>query len=147
MQAVAAAERFQNSPLEVFDEVREIQDGTSAQILLGREMLPEVKMSNDQVKYIVEEARRGGVQVRGGAPASPVLCAVALSRLCPWPSLRARVCTTLRRIGPRSVCRHSDRMRVDGWRETRACVCVWVHAGGRALRLGTGRQLSCRFVW
>lgn len=73
VQAVRAAERFQDTPLEVFDEVREMQDGTSAQILLGREMLPEVKISDEQVKYLVEESRRGGVQVCASFPA-PATC-------------------------------------------------------------------------
>lgn len=115
MQAVAAAERFQNSPGEVFDEVREVQDGTSAQILLGREMLPEVKMSTEQVKYIVEEARRGGVQVRRlRFPCAYIMTALPRDAFV----LFERACATLacvpmtpmtraRRRLP-SVCRHCD---------------------------------------
>jgi hypothetical protein len=34
------------------------------QVILAREYLKEVNISPDQVKYLVEEARRGGVQVR-----------------------------------------------------------------------------------
>jgi hypothetical protein len=34
------------------------------QVILAREYLKEVNISSDQVKYLVEEARRGGVQVR-----------------------------------------------------------------------------------
>jgi RNase P subunit RPR2 len=36
----------------------------NCQVILAREYLKEVNISSDQVKYLVEEARRGGVQVR-----------------------------------------------------------------------------------
>lgn len=47
--AVEAAEKFQNNPLLVNEEVQEEQDSTAAQILYGREMLPEVSISDEQV--------------------------------------------------------------------------------------------------
>jgi magnesium chelatase subunit D len=50
VEAVAAAERFQNFPTQVLDESREEQDATAASILLGREMLPEVAITDDQVR-------------------------------------------------------------------------------------------------
>lgn len=34
------------------------------QVILAREYLKDVVISPDQVKYLVEESRRGGVQVR-----------------------------------------------------------------------------------
>lgn len=60
--AVEAAQSFQNAPQAVFASVQEVQDATTSQIILGREFRNEVVMTDDQVKYIVEEARRGGVQ-------------------------------------------------------------------------------------
>lgn len=47
--AVAAAERFQNDPTGVNEDSREEQDSTAAQILLGREELPNVSITDDQV--------------------------------------------------------------------------------------------------
>jgi hypothetical protein len=38
---------------------------TIQQVILAREYLKDVVISPDQVKYLVEESRRGGVQVRG----------------------------------------------------------------------------------
>ncbi len=35
---------------------------SACQVILAREYLRDVKISRDQVKYLVEEARRGGVQ-------------------------------------------------------------------------------------
>ena len=60
--AVEAAQRFQNAPSAVLDDVREVTDTTMSQIILGREFRKEVTISNEQVKYLVEESRRGGVQ-------------------------------------------------------------------------------------
>ena len=50
VEAVAAAERFQNDPTGVTEDSREQQDSTAAQILLGREELPEVSITEDQVR-------------------------------------------------------------------------------------------------
>ena len=52
VEAVAAAERFQNDPTGVNEDSREQQDSTAAQILLGREELPEVSISDDQVRTV-----------------------------------------------------------------------------------------------
>jgi magnesium chelatase subunit D len=49
VKAVLAAERFQNEPRAVNLEAQEEQDATAAQILLGREELPDVKITPDQV--------------------------------------------------------------------------------------------------
>eukprot|EP00775_Hariotina_reticulata_P011496 gene11496-11639_t len=60
--AIDAAVRFQDSPDKVFEETREMTEGLNASVILAREYLKEVNISPDQVKYLVEEARRGGVQ-------------------------------------------------------------------------------------
>ena len=61
VQAVEAATRFQDKPLEVLKEAEETTDALRGNILFAREYLPEIKMGEKQVKYLVEEARRGGV--------------------------------------------------------------------------------------
>lgn len=50
VEAAEAAARFQDYPDEVFDEVAETTDATVSQIILARESLPEVEISNDQVR-------------------------------------------------------------------------------------------------
>lgn len=60
--AIDAAVRFQDSPEKVFEETRDMTDGLNSSVILAREYLKEVNISSDQVKYLVEEARRGGVQ-------------------------------------------------------------------------------------
>ncbi|KAF6263326.1 magnesium chelatase subunit D chloroplast precursor [Scenedesmus sp. NREL 46B-D3] len=60
--AIDAAVRFQDSPEKVFEETRELTEGLNSSVILAREYLKEVNISSDQVKYLVEEARRGGVQ-------------------------------------------------------------------------------------
>lgn len=62
VQAIDAAVRFQDSPDAVFEETREITEGLNSSVILAREYLKDVVISPDQVKYLVEEARRGGVQ-------------------------------------------------------------------------------------
>ena len=64
--AVEAAQRFQNFPQAVIDEVCEIQESTTSQIILGREMRKIVSILPEQVRYIVEEAQRSGVQGHRG---------------------------------------------------------------------------------
>lgn len=62
VNAVEQATRFQDRPVEVLSDVEETTDGLRTQILFAREYLEEVAIGERQVKYLVEEARRGGVQ-------------------------------------------------------------------------------------
>lgn len=61
VQAVEAAARFQDQPSDMLREAEETTDALRGNILFAREYLPEVNMGDKQVKYLVEEARRGGV--------------------------------------------------------------------------------------
>ena len=61
VQAVEAATRFQDKPMEVITDSEETTDALRANIIFAREYLPDIKMGEKQVKYLVEEARRGGV--------------------------------------------------------------------------------------
>lgn len=61
VQAVEAATRFQDHPMDVITDAEETTDALRANILFAREYLPDIKMGEKQVKYLVEEARRGGV--------------------------------------------------------------------------------------
>jgi magnesium chelatase subunit D len=60
--AVEAAQSFQNAPQDTIDSVREMQDATMSQIVIGREFLKDVKITHDQILYLVQEALRGRVQ-------------------------------------------------------------------------------------
>jgi magnesium chelatase subunit D len=64
VEAVEAATRFQNFPTQVLGEAEETTDALRSNIIFAREYLPEVAIGEKQVKYLVEEARRGGVMVR-----------------------------------------------------------------------------------
>ena len=59
--AVEAAARFQDSPAEVLKKSEETTDALRSSVIFAREYLEEVEISDKQVKYLVEEARRGGV--------------------------------------------------------------------------------------
>ena len=61
VSAVEAATRFQDSPAEVLQKSEETTDALRASVIFAREYLEEVEISDKQVKYLVEEARRGGV--------------------------------------------------------------------------------------
>lgn len=61
VEAVEAATRFQDSPKEVMTESEETTDALRGNIIFAREYLEEVNIGEKQVKYLVEEARRGGV--------------------------------------------------------------------------------------
>jgi magnesium chelatase subunit D len=61
VQAVEAATRFQDSPNDVMTDAEETTDALRSNILFAREYLEDVKIGEKQVKYLVEEARRGGV--------------------------------------------------------------------------------------
>eukprot|EP00879_Flechtneria_rotunda_P013622 GHRR01014229.1.p1 GENE.GHRR01014229.1~~GHRR01014229.1.p1 ORF type:complete len:507 (+),score=155.53 GHRR01014229.1:179-1699(+) len=60
--AIDTAVRFQDTPEQVFKEVQELTDSLNSSVIFAREYLKEVNISADQVKYLVEESRRGGVQ-------------------------------------------------------------------------------------
>ena len=62
VQAVEAASRFQDKPLEVISESEDTTDALRGNIMFAREYLPDIKIGEKQVKYLVEEARRGGCQ-------------------------------------------------------------------------------------
>ncbi|KAL4860043.1 Magnesium-chelatase subunit ChlD [Chlorella vulgaris] len=62
VNAVEAAGRFQDKPMDVLAEVEDTTDSLRTQIVFAREYLSEVNIGEKQVKYLVEEARRGGVQ-------------------------------------------------------------------------------------
>ena len=61
VDAVEAATRFQDSPLDVLKQAEETTDALRSSVIFAREYLEEVEISEKQVKYLVEEARRGGV--------------------------------------------------------------------------------------
>ncbi|KAK1277213.1 hypothetical protein QJS04_geneDACA003694 [Acorus gramineus] len=60
--AVGIATQFQESSKEVFQMVEEETDFAKTQIILAREYLKDVTISRDQLKYLVMESLRGGVQ-------------------------------------------------------------------------------------
>lgn len=60
--AVEVATQFQNSAKFVLDESREATEAARTQVILAREWLKDVKISREQVKYLVTEAIRGQVQ-------------------------------------------------------------------------------------
>mmetsp|Transcript_36330 Transcript_36330/g.50469 ORF Transcript_36330/g.50469 Transcript_36330/m.50469 type:complete len:773 (-) Transcript_36330:295-2613(-) len=62
ISAVQAAMSYQDIPLEVADGAKEQSDGARTQILLAREYAKDVVIKPAQVKYVVTEALRGGVQ-------------------------------------------------------------------------------------
>ena len=79
IEAVDTATLFQNRPLELIDESKEVTEATKTQvqqpnsyhffailavvqILIAREILNEVSITEDQVGYLVEEAARGFVE-------------------------------------------------------------------------------------
>ena len=61
VSAVEAATKFQDFPAEVLQKSEETTDALRASVIFAREYLEEVVISDKQVKYLVEEARRGGV--------------------------------------------------------------------------------------
>ncbi|XP_045814078.1 magnesium-chelatase subunit ChlD, chloroplastic isoform X1 [Trifolium pratense] len=60
--AVGIATEFQDNCGQVFKEVDEDTDNAKTQIILAREYLKDVTISKEQLKYLVIEALRGGVQ-------------------------------------------------------------------------------------
>lgn len=62
VKAIDSAVKFQDNAQGVMDSSREMTDGLRTNIILAREYLKDVRIAPAQVKYLVEEARRGGVQ-------------------------------------------------------------------------------------
>ncbi|MDJ0675653.1 MAG: magnesium chelatase ATPase subunit D [Calothrix sp. MO_167.B42] len=62
VQAVEKVISYSRSPQEFLRQYDEEIDGIKTQIILAREWLKEVKISHEQIIYLVEEAIRGGVQ-------------------------------------------------------------------------------------
>jgi len=62
VKAVEQVISYSRSPQEFLQQYDEEIDGIKTQIILAREWLKEVKISHEQIIYLVEEAIRGGVQ-------------------------------------------------------------------------------------
>lgn len=62
VSAVHQAIAYANSPQAFIDQYDAEIDDLRTDIILAREWLKEVKISHDQIAYLVEEAIRGGVQ-------------------------------------------------------------------------------------
>eukprot|EP00887_Chlorella_sp_A99_P000888 scaffold5.g888.t1 len=61
VEAVEVSARYQDDPRAVWQEAGEATDALGSNILLARELLPQVEITAKQVRYLVEEAVRGGV--------------------------------------------------------------------------------------
>ncbi|KAG2495977.1 hypothetical protein HYH03_005906 [Edaphochlamys debaryana] len=62
VRAIDAAIQFQDRPQDTLDETSELTDALRTSVILAREYLKDVVIAPEQVTYLVEEARRGGVQ-------------------------------------------------------------------------------------
>ncbi|MBF2004757.1 MAG: magnesium chelatase ATPase subunit D [Chlorogloeopsis fritschii C42_A2020_084] len=62
VQAVEVAIAYSKSPQEFLQQYSEDIDELKTQIIFAREWLKEVRISHEQITYLVEEAIRGGVQ-------------------------------------------------------------------------------------
>lgn len=62
VQAVDQAISYANSPQEFIHQYDADLDNLKTDIILAREWLKEVNITSEQIKYLVEEAIRGGVQ-------------------------------------------------------------------------------------
>jgi len=62
VRAIDAAMKFQDRRDEVMADTEELTEALKTSVILAREYLKDVRVAPEQVKYLVEEARRGGVQ-------------------------------------------------------------------------------------
>lgn len=62
VQAVEQATHFADSPQEFLSQYRADLEDLKTQIVLAREWLKDVRIKPEQIRYLVEEAVRGGVQ-------------------------------------------------------------------------------------
>ncbi|NJM73494.1 MAG: magnesium chelatase ATPase subunit D [Scytonema sp. RU_4_4] len=62
VQAVEKVIAYSQSPQEFLNQYSEDLDALKTQIILAREWLKDVRITHEQISYLVEEAIRGGVQ-------------------------------------------------------------------------------------
>ena len=62
VQAVEQVVKYTQSPQDFINQYQEDLDGLKTQIILAREWLQDVKISQEQINYLVEEALRGEVE-------------------------------------------------------------------------------------
>ena len=62
LQAVDEVIKYANSPEQFIRQYQDETDDLKTQIILAREWLKEVKITTEQITYLVEEAIRGGVE-------------------------------------------------------------------------------------
>jgi magnesium chelatase subunit D len=62
VEAIDRAIGYSTSPQQFIAQYNQELDDLKTEIILAREWLKDVKISHDQIKYLVEEAIRGGVQ-------------------------------------------------------------------------------------